>query len=102
MLPAEHGFQSLLQLGVYGGGDGAEDRSLTCALGEDDDPHGVRRCVRGGGQGEFIGFVGEIFQAADVLHGSDDACVLEAVAAVLAAADVGGIFRVDQGGVEVS
>jgi hypothetical protein len=86
----------------YGRGDGSDDWSCVAALGEDDYAHGAGNGIGGSVEAEGVRTGGEIFEAADALQSSYDACVLKVVAAVFAAFYVGGVYGIDKRGVKVT
>ena len=89
-------------LACYRCGGGSEDGPGTGPLGEDDESHAAGTGVLGEFQAEGMRACGKILQAADALQGAYDASVLEAVAAIFAVEDVGGVGGIDQRGVEIA
>ncbi len=89
------------------GGDGSDDGGLRRrAAAKTTSAHVFALASRVGGGGVqglkvFAGLCSRSFEAADALHDSDDADVVEGAASVFAALDLGGGHGFDQGGVEV-
>lgn len=101
MLMVNVGFRFPITLGGYGGGYRADDRALVALLGKDDHAHLAGLGVCGGIQAERNRTGGQFLHASDALQVAYDAYVLEPVAAVFAAFNVGSVGGVHQGGVEV-
>ena len=85
------------------------DRFLDCsddgtlaALGEDHDPHLLQFGVCRGGQGERYRLGTKVFQASNPLQAADHTRMLQTMATVFTAADLGRIGWIDQSGVEVA